>query len=111
MKDSWSHSVNIPHDLAGPPLTSEKVSLFKILFQSGSWARENEKHHKLFFWDPDKMHLWVKRKITEKHSGYDIKKVGQSMGIIVDKSQYPVTHGPIWLQQLNPKNPKETLRP
>jgi hypothetical protein len=56
MKESWSQSVNIPLELAGPPLKEEGVSLFKVLFNAGSWADEKVPHQKLTFWDPDRMY-------------------------------------------------------
>jgi hypothetical protein len=109
MKDAWSQTINIPLELAGAPVTDKKIGLHQFFFRAVGWAKEDEKHRKLFFWDPDKMFQWVKRKISEKHSDIAIKKIGNSEGIIMDKTIYPSPLGPIWLQQLNPKNEKETL--
>jgi len=99
MKDSWSSTINIPHTLAGPPLSDEGVSLLKIFSHRKSWAKENEKHHKLTFWDPDKMFNWVKEKIQNK--GFtETVKIQNAQGIILDKSHLPSPEGPIWLQRL-----------
>jgi hypothetical protein len=99
MKDSWSSTINIPHTLAGPPLSDEGVSLLKIFSHRKSWAKENEKHHKLTFWDPDKMFNWVKEKILNK--GFtETVKIQNAQGIILDKSHLPSPEGPIWLQRL-----------
>lgn len=106
-REAWSQTVNIPLDLAGQPVTNEKVGLHKFIFGAKSWAQEDQKHRKLFFWDPDKMFQWVKKKILEKHSDIAIKKIGNSEGIILDKRIYPSPSAPVWLQRLNLKNKKE----
>ena len=109
MKQSWSQTVKIPLELAGPPVREESVSLFKILTRSDSWAKNNEPHKSLTFWDPDLMFKWVNKKIGEKHSSYIIEKIDNAQGIVFDKSYFPTPEEPIWQQQLNPKNPKETF--
>lgn len=102
MKDSWSQTVNIPMALAGPPLRDEGVNLLKILSHSKSWAKESEKHHKLTFWDPDRMHGWVKSKIKAKLPNTPIIKIKNAEGIVFDKSHLPAPEGPIWLQTALP---------
>jgi hypothetical protein len=96
MKDSWSHSIKIPLELAGPPLRNEGVNLLKIMLHSRSWAKENEKCQSLFFWDPDKMYNWVKKKITMKQSPYQVVKIENAVGIMVDQSHLSIPDEPIW---------------
>lgn len=96
-RSAWSNSVNIPLEFAGPPLTKEKVSLFKILFGGPVWAKENEPHQKLFFWDPDLMSKWVKEKVAKAKPEEIIKK-DKSVGILVDKSKEVLPQDGIWLK-------------
>jgi hypothetical protein len=109
MRDHWSQTVNIPLEYAGPPLRDQGVSLFKVMFNASSWAKESDKHQKLTFWDPDKMHQWVKKKVSLKQELYKIIKIKNADGVVFDKSHFPVPEGPIWLQQLDPTDPKKTL--
>lgn len=95
IKKGWSNTVNIPLEFAGPPLKESKVSLFKILFGSPVWAKENEPHQKLFFWDPDLMANWVREKVA-KAKPEEILKKENSVGILVDKSQLALPQDEIW---------------
>ena len=110
MKESWSQSVNIPLELAGPPLRNEGVSLFKVMFNAGSWANEKDPHQRLTFWDPDRMYKWVQDKVAKKQTGYTVEKMGVVEGIVMDKSHIPVPQEPIWMQKLDPKNPKQVAK-
>jgi hypothetical protein len=109
MKESWSQTVNIPLELAGPPLNKEGVSFFKVMFNAGSWSQENQKHQKLTFWDPDKMHQWVKKKVAQTPQDFSVLTVEGTKGVVIDKSHHPSPQEPIWQQQLDPKNPKTTV--
>lgn len=100
MRENWSQTVNIPLELAGSPLTQESVSLIKIMFNAGSWAKENEKHQKLTFWDPDRMFAWVKNKAAKPHQSYAVTKIQNSVGIVMDKSHIPAPEEPIWQQEI-----------
>jgi hypothetical protein len=51
---------------------------------------------------------WVKKKITMNSADYSVLKIKNSKGVMIDKSHFPVPEGPIWLQRLDPKNPKRT---
>lgn len=106
MKEAWSQTVNIPLEYAGPPLNKEGVSLFKVMFKAEEWAKDNEKHQKLMFWDPDKMHSWVKLKASKKVGDYSIVKSVKSVGVVFDKRHFPVPMEPIWTQQVLTKDGK-----
>lgn len=101
MKQNWSQTINIPLEYAGPPLTKEGVGLLKVMFNAGAWAKDNEKHQKLTFWDPDRMHSWINTKANSKHQDYSVTKIENALGILMDKSHIPVPEEPIWLQQLD----------
>lgn len=106
MREGWSQTVNIPLELAGAPLTEKSVSLLSVMFNSGSWAKENEKHQKLTFWDPDRMFAWVKNKAAKQHQSYTVSKIENSLGIVMDKSHIPSPEEPIWLQEIDMKTSK-----
>lgn len=102
MREAWSQTIKIPLEFSGPPLKDQGVSLFKVLMNAHKWASENESHQKLTFWDPDKMHQWVKKKVNLKQSSYGILRIEKSEGVVFDKGHFPSPEGPIWLQHLDP---------
>jgi hypothetical protein len=104
LKDAWSQTIHIPLDLSGPPLTIQSVSIFKLLFNADKWANVKEKHRSLTFWDPDRMFKWVKEKVQSNSSKHSISKLGNSEGIIIDKSHYPAPLENIWRQDLSKDN-------
>ena len=106
MKDSWRQIILVPLKFSGPPLKDEGVGIIDIMLNARSWAKENENHRKLVFWDPDLMHQWVKKKIEQKENGYDITTIGTSSGVVFDKSHFPSPPEGIWLQRLKPGNAK-----
>lgn len=106
MKEAWSQTVNIPLEFAGPPLKEEGVGLFKVMFNASEWAKDSEKHQRLMFWDPDKMHSWVKLKASKKVGDYSIVKSENAVGVVFDKRHFPVPAEPIWMQQVSNENGK-----
>lgn len=98
MRESWSHTVKIPLHLAGPPVRDEGVGLLKVMLHSESWAKDQDPHRPLTFWDPDRMYSWVKEKISQNQSNYVIEKIQNAQGILIDKSHFPVPEEPIWQQ-------------
>lgn len=107
MKDNWSQSIYIPLELAGPPVTDEGVSLFKILTSGDKWATDKEKHKLLTFWNPDKMNAWVKKKVEEKQAYYSVENNQKAQGVVFDKTTLPAPMGPIWLQHTDPMYQKK----
>lgn len=102
MRESWSQAVRIPAELAGPPLTDNSVGLFRVLWSGGSWADDKAKSYTLTFWDPDRMHAWVKSKTSVDNSGYEKLQIQNSLGLVIDKTKYPAPGGAIWLQSSDP---------
>ncbi|WP_408096393.1 hypothetical protein ACJVC5_15245 [Peredibacter sp. HCB2-198] len=107
MKDNWSQTINIPLELAGPPVTDEGVSIFKVLMSGDKWASDKEKHRALTFWNPDKMNDWVKKKVELKQAYYSVENLQKSQGVVFDKTQVPAPMGPIWLQHTDPMYQKK----
>jgi hypothetical protein len=107
MKEGWSDQVNIPLELAGPPVKEETVSVFK-LFGAERWATGEEKHEVLRFWNPDKIHSWINAKIAKPMNGYSVTKIQNVSGVVFDKAYLPVPVEPIWQQQIDPANKKKT---
>ncbi len=102
MKESWSQTINVPLEFSGPPVNQRSVNLLSVLMNAHAWAPENTPHKKLTFWDPDKMHQWVKQKVRLKQNSYSILKVENAEGVVFDKGHFPAPEGPIWLQHLDP---------
>lgn len=109
MRLSWSQTMNIPLAFSGRPLREENVNILSLMMNASSWAKEDEPHQKLTYWDPDKMHAWVKRKYETKAPNFSLAKKENSIGVVIDRSQVPVPEEPIWRQVLDPKNPKQVL--
>ncbi len=104
IKDSWSQTVNIPMEFAGPPLKQEGVNFLKLMMNASRWAKEGELHRKLTFWSPDRMFQWVQNKVRETKSStqFTTVDIDKAKGIEIDKSYLPAPEGPIWQQHLDP---------
>lgn len=98
IKKSWSETVRIPLQFAGPPLQKDGVNLLKIMFNADSWAKDGDPYQELTFWDPDRMHTWVKTKVEGKDPNYQIIKVRNTSGVVIDRSASPLPSEPIFLQ-------------
>jgi hypothetical protein len=102
--EAWSHTILIPLDYAGPPLRDEGVNLIRLMLGAHSWAKADEPHKKLFFWEPDRMYQWVNKKIQMKDKQpVEIIEMARSKGIGFDRSEWPVPEGPIWKQHTDPQ--------
>jgi hypothetical protein len=98
-KKHWTHCIRVPHHLAGAPIHQNKVSFLGLVLGNHRWAREEEDHHELFFWDPDRMHAWVEQKISEFHhelSTYQLTTKENSTGIIFDVTHKEAPQEPIF---------------
>lgn len=104
IKDSWSQTVNIPMEFAGPPLKQEGVNFLKLMMNASRWAKDGELHRKLMFWSPDRMFQWVQSKVAHSNNTtlYKTVQLNQAKGIEFDKSYLPAPAGPIWQQHLDP---------
>ena len=101
----WTKTVNVPMELSGPPVREETVSLFKVITSAGHWAKENEDHKKIFFYDPDSMYKWTQERINSAQSlgDYKVESQGKMKGIVFDRSMRPAPASPIWLQSKDPQ--------
>lgn len=109
MRLSWSQTVNIPLQYAGRPLREESINLLSLMLNAGEWAKEDESHQKLTYWNPDRMHKWVQDKYALNNANYQRVAKDKSIGVFIDKSHLPAPEEPIWLQVLDPKDKKKVL--
>lgn len=97
----WSGKVKLPEKLIGTK--NIKVSIFKLIFpnhQNLNWAKPNEPGIEISFWDPDKMHAWVQKKIQNKltlEQNYKIAQIKNTHGLIVNMRDRNPTSESIWL--------------
>lgn len=66
LKAAWSQSVRVPLCLMAGHAGVEKISVAKVLVSSkaGRWAKPEEPHMLLEFFDPDLMHAWVNKVVS-----------------------------------------------
>lgn len=102
MKEAWEQTLFIPSDSK-----NQEMNVVKLLMKE-EWASDTEKKVKLSFWNLDKMYNWINEKVSQNKSGYSVLKKDNVSGIVIDKSYFPAPEEPIWRQQLNPVNAKET---
>lgn len=102
MKEAWVQTLFIPSESK-----DQEMNIVKLLMRE-EWASESEKKVKLSFWNLDKMYHWINEKVSQNKSGYGVLKKDNISGIVIDKSHFPAPEEPIWRQQLDPLNAKET---
>jgi hypothetical protein len=99
--EAWSRTIRIPEKILGGP-GRPFVSLLKVL-NTGSWARKDEPHRELFFWDPDLMHEWALETYAEEASRpggmYRPEKQFDARGLFWDASRIEAPRGPIWADE------------
>ena len=98
---NWSYSLRFPEKLVGGPLGGKKVRLSKILFKKHRWAKANEPHFFLKFWDPDPMYKWVHRKAqtyfnANQSAEYKVKRINRTFHLLYDKRTIATPVTPIW---------------
>lgn len=75
----------------------------QLLLTPRRWAKKDSDHFELFFWDPDKMHRWVKR--THARGGtyqglpFEKTQYGKSKGLRLDVSNVPTPTDPFFYGQ------------
>lgn len=98
-KKHWSNCIKVPDKLIGNPIHENKVSFLGLLFGQHSWATKDEKHHEIFFWDPDLMHRWAEMKLGQYHpdeSEYSLEVKKNSTGVVYDMTHKETPTGPIF---------------
>lgn len=106
----WTTQILIPKQLTGHPVTKNKVSLLKILAYGTNWAKKNEDHQRLDFWDPDKMHQWVLKHYHDQNSTFDKFYFKNAPGIIINKMDHVVKEQKIW-RHIDKNDPLESIKP
>lgn len=111
MVNEWTQFYRVPETTVGQPLRPISVSLSSMLFGAPKrWATENEKHYPLFFWDPDLMVKSTQKKMAS--GNFQVVKMYGSSGYILDRTQIPTPHEPIFLNnpETNATNPTTIYR-
>lgn len=100
-QDRWRVVFRVPHELYGGPLTQRSVYVHRVL-RWGRWAEADEPHVTSMFWDPSRMHAWIRethRAELEAPTGRWYPEArGEVLGLRVDARQRPVPTEAIWLQ-------------
>lgn len=87
----WGRVLKVPLRLMGPPVTNHYIPLWRIYF-SGDWMPASD-GKEVFFYDPDKMHYWVKKVRAEEP-----EKASAQNGLKLDLSLIPLPVGPMFEQ-------------
>ncbi len=107
MLEAWTRTVHVPVTLAGPPLKEQTVGVFALLNHLGSWAREGEESIQVKFLDPELIHKWIDQKLVKSKPGLE-KTQASVQGIMLKRDHYPTPEDPLWRQQLDPSNKRQT---
>ncbi len=84
----WSKKVLVPKEIIGGSFNPQlKVSIIKLLFSPSyrKWAKNDDDHQEIFFWDPDQMFHWVNEKLKSTPCE-KITSFRHSQGVILDKT-------------------------
>lgn len=92
---NWPRIIRIPHHLNG---FIKKVSVWKLFTKEANhWAKENEDHTAINFWDLDKIFKEILNGEKNYFSEYEIIKHHKSYEIKIDAKKFEVPNSPIWL--------------
>ncbi len=98
----WMSEILVPEKLLGPPIRDRYVGLWEV-YSTLNWAKPEEPHEKIVFWEPDKMHQWLintREAIQKNPSGakFQIKDIAGTPGLYIDLSMIEAHDTPIWIQ-------------
>lgn len=116
---NWRRIINIPASTVGGPLTNNVINIWDAFEDfPTSWAKSDEPHFQIEFWDPDLMALWVDQKYEDwkqnSFLGLQTFKLGSSKNIIIDKRYVPTPNEPLFLEYTDedyaaPSNPNQLI--
>ncbi len=93
----WERDILIPKSLIGGDVTQQKVSVLDMLsshdFQK--WAKENEPHHKITFWDIDA--IFDRLEGIVEGSNFTVLKREKSKEFIIDRTDITDFETNYWL--------------
>jgi hypothetical protein len=104
----WSRFRRVPlRTLGGELNPGNRVNLLELASAPRSrWAKKEEAHRELFFWDPDRMYQWVRETHRELARGradlgfpVTLKRARKAFGLEIDMRSVPTPEEPIWLSQ------------
>ena len=98
----WKRELRIPKNLIGTEEQTAEVGFFGFVLwgHDGAWAKENEPHNKISFWDPELMFNWIQGVATgtKKFESYqyEVKTKHKSHEVIVKTGGYPTPITMVW---------------
>lgn len=100
LKQAWSYQLELPKNLIGKPLTDNNAYFWDIFFAK-SWGEPGTSSMSFFFWEPDKMYLWVhktleKNYLSAEKTHYLTKKLFNTNGLFFNATGISVPSEPIW---------------
>ncbi len=109
-KENWANCVRVPHKLIGPPIKKNKVNFLNILTSKHEWAKKEDEHHEIFFWDPDLMYQHTQKKLENESSEFKIIKKKNVSGLQYDLTQNEVPKRKIF-KKFNQSGEVESFEP
>jgi hypothetical protein len=94
----WSLDIRVPEAFL------KNIAIWRLLVPNASnskWAEAHEPGRNVFFWDPDLMHAWVKKQVSESPASTDFMSVireKNTWGVLFDSSKIVPTDVQIWLR-------------
>ena len=87
---AWNTTFKVPEYLIGPPFTTNKVGLLKLLFRGGHWAATSTPHREINLQNPSLLYDWIETNwyFYKKHTSLVAKpeKQGRAKGLFFDYS-------------------------
>jgi hypothetical protein len=99
LTDAWSQSLRVPLKYIGDPTTHRTVNFLKLVSSIDGWARANQPHRPIFFWDPDQMYNWVDAVVSGRlETALPVQTAMKvnARGLLVDYTHIPTPNRPIW---------------
>ena len=108
MIEAWTRTIHVPVTLAGPPLKDQKIGVYRLLNNLGSWAREGEKSIPVKFIDSELIHKWIGQKLVRSKAPMLPGTEVTPQGIILKRDHFPTPSDPLWRQQIDPSDKRKT---
>ncbi|MBT3583875.1 MAG: NADAR family protein [Halobacteriovoraceae bacterium] len=104
-KRAWSYNIRFPLKWIGgkynPEAPEQRISFWNIYFvkkKDNFWAKQDEPHKNIYFWDPDTIFNWVQHKVANysPYEKYQLFKRKNVWGLFYDSRKTETPAGPIW---------------
>jgi hypothetical protein len=99
MRTRWSRNIRVPEALIGSRSPKRRIHFIWLLiaFWKG-WAKPEEPHREILFWDPDAMYRWMIEVHASSRPEFAKSEVGAVKVLTWDARGVPAPQGPIWLE-------------